>query len=78
MAAYKGRDVAKLKNKGGKWKYMSEAEMLSTAEPFAPYRYVPISLTFKCINRSNERAILPMQARTLRSPNSSPVAAMVC
>ena len=40
MAAYKGKDVAKLKNKGGKWKYMSEADMLSIAEPFAPYRYV--------------------------------------
>jgi DNA-3-methyladenine glycosylase II len=40
MAAYKGKDVAKLKNKGGKWKYMSEADMLSIAEPFAPYRFV--------------------------------------
>lgn len=40
MAAYMGRDVAKLRNKGGKWKYMSETEMLKIAEPFAPYRYV--------------------------------------
>ncbi|EMC97051.1 hypothetical protein BAUCODRAFT_121565 [Baudoinia panamericana UAMH 10762] len=38
MAAYKGRDVAKLKAKGGKWKYMSEKEMLEVAEPFRPYR----------------------------------------
>ncbi|GAM82835.1 hypothetical protein ANO11243_008210 [Dothideomycetidae sp. 11243] len=38
MAVYKKRDVAKLKNKGGKWKYMSEQEMLETAEKFRPYR----------------------------------------
>ena len=40
MAAYMGRDVAKLKNKGGgnKWKYMKEAEMLEIAERFRPYR----------------------------------------
>lgn len=36
MAAHKGRDVAKLKNKGGKWKYMSEAEMIEMAAPFSP------------------------------------------
>jgi 3-methyladenine DNA glycosylase/8-oxoguanine DNA glycosylase len=44
MAAYQGRDVAKLKNKGGKWKYMSEADMVRIAEPFAPYRYVTLSV----------------------------------
>ncbi|KAF2223633.1 DNA glycosylase [Elsinoe ampelina] len=38
MAIYKGRDVAKLKGKGGKWKYMSEKEMVETAERFRPYR----------------------------------------
>jgi len=39
MAAYLGKDVAKLKAKGGgKWKYMSEREMLETAERFQPYR----------------------------------------
>jgi DNA-3-methyladenine glycosylase II len=38
MAAYKGRDVAKLKGKGGKWKYMSEGEMVEVAEPFRPWR----------------------------------------
>jgi DNA-3-methyladenine glycosylase II len=40
MAAYMGKDVSKLKAKGGgKWKYMSEADMLKHSEKFAPYRY---------------------------------------
>jgi DNA-3-methyladenine glycosylase II len=40
MAAFMGRDVSKLKAKGGgKWKYMPEKEMLEVAEKFAPYRY---------------------------------------
>lgn len=38
MAAYVGRDVAKLKAKGGKWKYMSEKDMLEIGERFRPYR----------------------------------------
>uniref|UniRef100_A0A8H7NFX8 HhH-GPD domain-containing protein n=1 Tax=Bionectria ochroleuca TaxID=29856 RepID=A0A8H7NFX8_BIOOC len=38
MAAFVGRDVAKLKSKGGKWKYMSEKEMSELSEQFAPYR----------------------------------------
>jgi len=38
MATYMGRDVAKLKAKGGKWKYMSEKEMLDIAAKFSPYR----------------------------------------
>ena len=39
MAAYMGRDVARLKAKGGgKWKYMSEKEMLDISEKFRPYR----------------------------------------
>lgn len=38
MAAFAGRDVAKLKSKGGKWKYMSEKDMLAMSAPFAPYR----------------------------------------
>ncbi|KAI8633711.1 DNA glycosylase [Xylariaceae sp. FL1651] len=38
MAAYVGRDVAKLKNKGGKFKYMSEADMTELADRFRPYR----------------------------------------
>lgn len=36
-----GRDVNKIKAKGGgKFKYMSEKEMLELAQKFAPYRYV--------------------------------------
>lgn len=40
MAAWLGRDVAKLKAKGGtnKWKYLSEKEMLEHSAKFAPYR----------------------------------------
>ncbi|GAB7342069.1 hypothetical protein MBLNU457_g0351t1 [Dothideomycetes sp. NU457] len=38
MAAYLGKDVGKLRNKGGKWKYLSEKEMLDTAAKFSPYR----------------------------------------
>ncbi|KAK4147948.1 DNA glycosylase [Dichotomopilus funicola] len=39
MAAFVGRDVSKLKAKGGgKWKYMSEKEMEEISERFRPYR----------------------------------------
>jgi len=47
MAAYLGKDVAKLKKNGGgakgggakgKWKYLSEEEMLRCSEKFRPYR----------------------------------------
>lgn len=39
MAAFVGRDVSRLKAKGGgKWKYMSEKEMVEIAEDFRPYR----------------------------------------
>ncbi|KAF2745636.1 DNA glycosylase, partial [Sporormia fimetaria CBS 119925] len=38
MATYVGRDVSKLKSKGGKWKYMPEKEMLDIAAKFSPYR----------------------------------------
>lgn len=38
-AAFMGRDVNKLKGKGGgKFKYMSEKDMLELAAKFAPYR----------------------------------------
>ena len=38
-AAFVGRDVSKLKGKGGgKFKYMSEKDMLELAAKFAPYR----------------------------------------
>ena len=40
MAAFMGKDVNKLKAKGGgKWKYMSEREMLDYSAKFSPYRY---------------------------------------
>jgi hypothetical protein len=35
-----GKDVSKLKAKGGKFKYMSENDMLELAAKFSPYRYV--------------------------------------
>ncbi|EED23668.1 DNA-3-methyladenine glycosylase, putative [Talaromyces stipitatus ATCC 10500] len=37
-AAFVGKDVNKLKAKGGKFKYMSESDMLELAEKFRPYR----------------------------------------
>ncbi|KAF6224080.1 hypothetical protein HO133_010654 [Letharia lupina] len=41
MAAFMGKDVRKLKAKGGgKWKYMSEQDMLKHSEKFAPYRSI--------------------------------------
>jgi hypothetical protein len=40
VASYMGKDVSKLKNKGGKWKYMSEQDMVEVASKFAPYRLV--------------------------------------
>ena len=40
MAAYMGKDVSKLKAKGGgKWKYMTEKDMLDISANFSPYRY---------------------------------------
>lgn len=46
MAAFVGKDVKKLKGKGGgKWKYMSEKDMLMHSEKFAPYRLVPLYFT---------------------------------
>ncbi|KAI1745159.1 DNA glycosylase [Xylaria scruposa] len=38
MAAFVGRDIAKLKSKGGKFKYMSEADMTALSDKFKPYR----------------------------------------
>lgn len=42
MAAFVGRDVARLKAKGGggKWKYMAEKEMEELSARFSPYRSV--------------------------------------
>lgn len=38
MAAFVGRDIAKLKSKGGKFKYMSEQDMTELSDKFSPYR----------------------------------------
>jgi hypothetical protein len=39
QAVIAGRDVGKLKSGGkGKWKYMSEEDMIKHSEPFRPYR----------------------------------------
>lgn len=39
MAAFVGKDVSKLKAKGGgKFKYMSEKDMIELSDKFAPYR----------------------------------------
>ncbi|KAI9785675.1 MAG: 3-methyladenine DNA glycosylase [Geoglossum umbratile] len=39
MATYVGKDVSKMKAKGGgKWKYMPEKDMLEISAKFAPYR----------------------------------------
>jgi DNA-3-methyladenine glycosylase II len=39
VAVYAGKDVSKLKGKGGgKWKYMQEKDMLDIANRFVPYR----------------------------------------
>ena len=50
MAAFNGKDVKKLKSKGGKWKYISEEEMLNQSEKFAPYRYVTLSKNWNFAN----------------------------
>ncbi|KAI9827043.1 MAG: hypothetical protein M1819_007035 [Sarea resinae] len=38
MAVYVGKDVGKLRTRGGKWKYMTEKEMLDISARFSPYR----------------------------------------
>jgi hypothetical protein len=39
MATYIGKDVSKMKAKGGgKWKYMPEKDMLEISSKFSPYR----------------------------------------
>jgi DNA-3-methyladenine glycosylase II len=39
MASFMGKDVGKLKTNGkGKWKYLSEKDMLEASEKFRPYR----------------------------------------
>ncbi|KAL4889056.1 3-methyladenine DNA glycosidase [Aspergillus ambiguus] len=49
-AAFMGKDVSKLKAKGGgKFKYMAEKEMLELAARFAPYRYVAYLPIGRCL-----------------------------
>lgn len=49
MAAFVGKDVAKLKAKGGgKWKYMSEQDMLDLSAKFAPYRSARPLMLHEC------------------------------
>ena len=39
MASFVGKDVKRIKTRGGgKWKYMSENEMLDISAKFSPYR----------------------------------------
>lgn len=60
MAALMGRDVAKLKAKGGgKWKYMSEKDMLDISAKFAPYRYVRFPCRLAGGQRDVDRDALP-------------------
>jgi len=48
MAALAGKDINKLKtSKAGKWKYMSEKDMLEMAEKFKPYRSVFMWYTWR-------------------------------
>ena len=63
MAAFMGRDVSRLKAKGGgKWKYMAEKEMEGIAEPFRPYRSLfmwymwRVSSTTQKVTSQDERA----------------------
>jgi DNA-3-methyladenine glycosylase II len=58
MAAFVGRDVAKLKSKGGKWKYMSEKEMLEISEKFAPYRSLFMWLMWRVEDSSTDVSTL--------------------
>jgi len=49
MAAFTGKNVKSLKTGGkGKWKYMSEAEMLKHSEPFRPYRTLFCWYMWRC------------------------------
>jgi DNA-3-methyladenine glycosylase II len=49
MAAFFGKDVKKLKAKGGgKWKYMSEQDMLDKSAPFSPYRSLFMWYMWRC------------------------------
>lgn len=69
MAAFAGRDVSKLKAKGGgKFKYMSEKDMVEIAAPFSPYR----SLFMWYMWRWENVDVAVMQAWCLNSTPSLP------
>ena len=38
VAVYLGKNVSQLKNKGGKWKYCTEKDMVDVSTRFVPYR----------------------------------------
>ncbi|RMZ81045.1 hypothetical protein DV738_g2485, partial [Chaetothyriales sp. CBS 135597] len=66
MAAYFGKDVKKLKAKGGgKWKYMSEQDMLDKSAKYAPYR----SLFMWYMWRVEDVDVTVMQTGTARKDN---------
>ena len=65
LAAYLGKDVNRLKAKGGgKWKYLSEREMLDASAKFAPYRSVLYFIAFLPVlvprTRVSSSSILPV------------------
>ena len=58
MAAFMGKDVKKLKAKGGgKWKYMSEQDMLRHSQKFAPYRWV-IRLLYDVVHITKDLVVV--------------------
>lgn len=55
MAVWTGKNIANAKGKTGKWKYMSEKEMLEEADKWRPYR----SLGAWCMWRVEGKASVP-------------------
>lgn len=46
MAAFMGKDVKQIKTQGGgKWKYMSELDILNISAKFSPYRQVATGIS---------------------------------
>lgn len=54
MAAFEGRDIGKLKSKGGKWKYMSEKDMIELSDKFAPYRSLFMWLMWRAADSATD------------------------
>lgn len=57
VAVIQGKDVKKLKTKGGKWKYATENEMEEFAKPFSPYR----SLLMWYLWKASDTAVAAIQ-----------------